>query len=71
MKDGRRHTKRVDKLSGWVGFPLSREERMRKFHSCARRVLDTGTADRVVEMVEKLDQLRDVHELMSLVSGTR
>jgi len=32
-------------------------------------VIDTGTADRVVELVEKLDGLKDVHELMQLVSG--
>jgi hypothetical protein len=44
---------------------------MKKFHSCARRVLDSGSAARVVELVERLDELDDVHELMALVRTTR
>ncbi|HEV7804054.1 MAG TPA: MmgE/PrpD family protein [Burkholderiales bacterium] len=71
MKSGERYTRRVEQLSGWVGYPLTRDERMKKFHSCARRVLDSGSAARVVELVERLDELDDVHELMALVRTTR
>jgi 2-methylcitrate dehydratase PrpD len=71
MKSGERYTRRVEQLSGWVGYPLTRDERMKKFHSCARRVLDSGSAARVVELVERLDKLDDVHELMALVRTTR
>ncbi len=67
MKDGARHSKRVDKLSGWIGQPLTRSQRMKKFYSCARRVLDANAANRVVELVEKLDALADVRELMAIV----
>jgi 2-methylcitrate dehydratase PrpD len=68
LKDGRSRSKRVEKLSGWIGQPLTREQRMKKFYSCARRVLDTAAADRVVELVENLDALGDVREVMEIVS---
>ncbi|MGZ8228037.1 MAG: MmgE/PrpD family protein [Burkholderiales bacterium] len=68
MQNGERHSKRVDKLSGWIGQPLTREQRLRKFHSCAKRVLDKPAADQVVALVEKLDALDDVREIMAIVS---
>ena len=69
LKNGERHTQRVQELSGWVGYPLTREQRLKKFHSCARRVLDERAASRVVELVERLDTLEDVAEIMDLVRG--
>jgi aconitate decarboxylase len=69
LRDGTCHSERVDKLSGWVGQPLTRAQRLAKFHSCARRVLDRASADRVVALVEKLEQLDDVCEIMDIVSG--
>ncbi|MGZ8211841.1 MAG: MmgE/PrpD family protein [Burkholderiales bacterium] len=68
MQNGARHSKRVDKLSGWIGQPLTREQRLRKFHSCAKRVLDKPAADQVVALVGKLDALDDVREIMAIVS---
>ncbi|MGZ8265892.1 MAG: MmgE/PrpD family protein, partial [Burkholderiales bacterium] len=68
MQNGERHSKRVDKLSGWIGQPLTREQRLRKFHSCAKRVLDKPAADQVVALVGKLDALDDVREIMAIVS---
>ncbi len=67
LTDGRVFKQRVDKLSGWVGSPLTREQRMKKFHSCARRVLTLDKAERIVALVENLQQQRDVNELMGLV----
>jgi hypothetical protein len=67
LKDGARHAKRIDKLSGWIGQPLTRDQRMKKFYSCARRVLASSEADRVVALVEELETLADVNELMGLV----
>lgn len=69
LTDGRVLKQRVDKLSGWVGAPLTREQRLKKFHSCARRVLKRDKADQIVALVENLQQLRDVSELMGLVRG--
>jgi aconitate decarboxylase len=67
LKNGARHSKRVDKLSGWIGQPLTREQRMKKFYACARRVLDVSSADRVAEFVDTLDALPDVREMMAIV----
>jgi aconitate decarboxylase len=71
LNDGQRFSKRVERLSGWIGQPLTREQRLKKFHSCARRVLDTRAADRVVELVERLEVLDDVQEIMDLVRAEK
>jgi hypothetical protein len=42
---------------------------MDKFHSCAQRVIALDKAERIVELVEKLEQLSHVEELMSLARG--
>jgi aconitate decarboxylase len=69
LKDGARHSERMQKVSGWIGQPLTREERLQKFHSCARRVLDRPAADSVVELVDSLERLGDVREIMHIVSA--
>jgi aconitate decarboxylase len=69
LQDGRVLEEKVEKLSGWVGSPLSAEQRLRKFHGCARRVLDADAAARVVQLVERLDSLEDVRGLMDIVRG--
>jgi aconitate decarboxylase len=67
LRDGRNLSQRVDKLSGWLGSPLTPEQRLKKFHTCARRVLARHAAERVVDLVERLETLRDVREIMDLV----
>ena len=65
-RDGRARSKKIDRLSGWIGYPLTRDERLAKFHSCARRVLHGPAADRIVELVDGLDSLENVREIMDL-----
>jgi aconitate decarboxylase len=67
LSDGRQLSKRVDKLAGWIGSPLTREQRLKKFFSCARRVFEDSAARRVLELVERLDTLPDVSEIMDIV----
>lgn len=67
LTNGRVLRQRVGKLSGWVGSPLTREQRMKKFHSCARRVLAKDAADRIVAFVENLQHRPNIDELMTLV----
>jgi len=71
LKNGESHSKRVDKLSGWIGQPLTREQRLKKFYSCARRVLDAQAADRVVELVDRLGELEHVTEIMDIVRAEK
>jgi aconitate decarboxylase len=66
LKDGRQLSKRIDKLSGFVGFPLTREQRLKKFFSCAQRVLEENAAKRMLELVEQLETLSDVSEIMDI-----
>lgn len=66
LKDGRSLSKKIDRLSGWIGHPLTREQRLKKFHSCARRVLTAEAAERIVELVERLEGLPDVREIMDV-----
>jgi aconitate decarboxylase len=67
LTDGRKLTHREAKLSGWVGNPLTREQRLKKFHSCARRVMTGDAADLVVEFVERLESQSSVADLMTWV----
>jgi len=67
LKDGRQVTKRVDKLSGYPGSPLTREQMLRKYFSCARDTLNDSSANRVLELVERLDALPDVVEMMDIL----
>ncbi len=71
LSDGRQVSKRIDKLSGWIGHPLTREQRLKKFFSCAQRVLEEKQAQRVLELVEQLETLPDVTEIMDLVRVER
>jgi aconitate decarboxylase len=66
LKDGRELSKKVDKLSGWVGFPLTREQRLRKFFACSKRVIEEGKAQRMLGLVEKLETLPDIIEIMDI-----
>ena len=66
-KDGRTLSKRIDKLSGWIGSPLTREQRLKKFYSCSRRVLDDAAANRVLETVERLETLSDITAIMDVL----
>ena len=66
LKDGQQLTKRVDKLSGWIGMPLTRAQRLKKFFGCTRRTLDDAKAKRMLELVEQLETLTDVTEIMNI-----
>jgi 2-methylcitrate dehydratase PrpD len=67
LKDGRTVQQKVDKLAGWCGSPLTREERFRKFYSCVKRKLAQTAADDLLGLVERLETLHDVTPIMDLV----
>lgn len=71
LKDGQELSKRVDKLSGWIGSPLTREQRLKKFFGCTRGTLDDTKAQRVLALVESLETLGDVTEIMNIVRCDR
>jgi len=67
LTDGRVLKQRVDKLSGWIGSPLTREQRLKKFHACARRVISSDAASSVSVFVENLEQQPNIGALMTLL----
>jgi 2-methylcitrate dehydratase PrpD len=67
LRDGSLLTRRVKELSGFVGFPLTRTQRLDKFYGCARRIIDKGRADRVLALVENLETLLDIREILDLL----
>lgn len=67
LKDGRQLSQRIEKLTGWIGSPLTREQRLRKFYSCSQRVLKRSAADRVVELVEHLERAPNVEPVMDIM----
>ena len=66
LKDGRKMSQHVEKLSGWMGTPLTPEQQRNKFFSCARHVLEDGAAQRMLALVEKFESLAEVGELMDI-----
>ena len=67
LRDGRTLNKLVKELSGWLGFPLSREQRVNKFFGCARGILDKDQADQVLGFVDRLETLSEIGEMMDLL----
>jgi 2-methylcitrate dehydratase PrpD len=69
LRDGQTLTQRVDRLSGWVGNPLTREQRLKKFFACARPVIGFDRAEHLIERVERIEALEDVGEVMDIARG--
>src|SRR5580704_17642182 len=67
LTDGRVVAKRLAELSGFVGYPLDRDPRLKKYFSAADGILARDTADQVLTLVETLEQLPDIVELMDLL----
>ena len=68
LRDGRTLEARCDRPRGRWDFPLSREERLAKFHDCARRVLQPEQAEQIAAVVEKIETVENAQELMVLLS---
>lgn len=66
-KSGQVVSERCDRPRGMPGVPLSRDERIAKFMVCVDGVLPRDSAEKLIELVEGLDSLRDVSAMMDLV----
>jgi aconitate decarboxylase len=66
LKNGEKHSQKIDKLSGWIGSPLSRDQRIKKFNLCAHRVLSQSNANQMISYIERLDTLDNINDLMAL-----
>jgi len=68
LKDGRVYTKQVDNPKGSPMASLSREEVVAKYTDCARGVLSAEQIKRSTELVLNLEHLKNVRELMQIVT---
>lgn len=68
-KRGQTYTHRVDYCTGEPENFLSREQIHEKFRKVARYALDETAMARVVDLVERLDELSDVRELTAPLLG--
>jgi len=67
LKDGAIHTERVDMPWGEPRNPLTDEELFEKFVNWSSPTVDGGKAERVWSALKRLDELKDVSELMFLL----
>ena len=69
LKDGRTLTQRVDQPKGNPENPLSREELLDKFRSCASLSLDEDSINRIIEKVLNIEKLDSIRPLMEELTG--
>jgi 2-methylcitrate dehydratase PrpD len=70
LRHGQQHTLRLDTVLGSPAKPLSREAHVRKFHRCWQHGgghLPAGNAERLVELVQHLEDVPDVAQLTRLL----
>lgn len=67
LHDGRVVSRVLRDLTGFIGFPLSRDERLTKYYACADGILPRETADRVLDLVDRLETLPDIGALLDLL----
>lgn len=60
LKDVHVHSAAVDHRPGGATNPLTTEQTIRKFMRLATAVMSEAQADRIVQMVAELENLRDV-----------
>ncbi len=69
--DGQTYVSRCNRPRGIWGNPLTREERLAKVRSCAGRVLSDAHTERLIEIVEDLENAGSdtVQELVAILGG--
>jgi 2-methylcitrate dehydratase PrpD len=67
LKGGRTVTEECLKFTGSAGNPMSRQQRMDKVWDCIERVLSRRDGERMVAMVEGLEDVADISVLMDLL----
>jgi len=72
LRDGSRHTSKIDIVYGNPAKPLSRADHLAKFYnncSAAIRPLPRERADRLVACIDRLEHMSDIAELAQLLSA--
>ena len=70
-KDGKLHSRRVDEPYGMNVKPMSWEDLIEKFRDCVSysvKPLSKEKVDKIINMVDKLEEVDDVSNLIKLVA---
>jgi len=68
MRDGRTFTRMVEKVLGSPANPMSRDQLVDKYRSCASRVLGKAALEKSVELLEALEKQTKVTDLMKALT---
>ncbi len=67
LKDGRAVSEVCRDFTGSVANPMSRDERLAKVQDCAHRALSEQDTERLIDILENLEELNDISELMNIL----
>ena len=67
MKDGAVYTSQVDYAKGSIENPMTEKERKDKFNTLASAVLAADKRQKVISMVEKLEEMDDISRLCEIL----
>lgn len=67
LADGRVLSKRLDRSRGWPENPLEHAELAAKYRDCAGLVLSPGDVEKTLEMMENLEELKNVAQLADVI----
>jgi len=70
LNDGTVKTVNVEQRRGSTRFPLSREDIVRKFRGLAMVALPGPSVERIIELVNGIDAMRDMQPLAALMRST-
>jgi len=69
LKDGREYAYGVEHCKGEAkAKPLTRDELLSKYRTCARRVLSEDKIERSIEIIEQLEDTKNIDGLMEIVT---
>jgi len=69
LKDGREYAYGVEHCKGEAkAKPLTNDELLAKYRTCARRVLSEDKVERSIEIIEHLEDFEDIDELMDVIT---
>jgi 2-methylcitrate dehydratase PrpD len=70
LRDGKEYSHEVMVAKGASRLPLSREELLTKFRECAKPVLKGDEIEGCIELVLRLEEMKDINRLMQVVCTT-
>jgi 2-methylcitrate dehydratase PrpD len=66
LRDGREHSKRVDVATGNPEKPMSPDQIIDKFRSCAGTMIAPKNIDPLIDRIRQLEKLKNIKELVAL-----